>query len=106
MERHRQLRVMIRHLRAGSAAAAVRQQRQVFARLSAKIGSLYRENTKFNEVVSRAARAKLRARLVKQSSRDWRDVPIRVEDIVLVRLFKRGAGAEFGLAIERANERL
>src|SRR5439155_22286446 len=98
------LAVMIAHGRAGAAAAAVREQRDVGARLEIANRSVGREQAEFNEVIATAAGAELRPGAVLVLPRDRADGPIGVQHFVLSTLFERRTDSETRLRLDRARE--
>ena len=95
---------MIAHRRAGAAAAAVREQRDVRSRFKISNRSVSREKAEFNEVVPAAAGAELRPGTVLVLLRDRADRPIGVEHLVFATLFERRTDPETRFRLDRARE--
>src|SRR3989442_985294 len=92
MLRHRELAVVIAYGRAGTPAAAVAQQRHVFARRQSLDCVLVGEHSELDEVISAPAGAELRPRPILVLLRHRADGPIRVQHFMLAALLERGAG--------------
>src|ERR1017187_5283919 len=95
---------MIAHRRARAATAAVRQQRHVSARLKILNFAMRGKNSKFYEMISAAARAELRPRLILVLLRDRADRPIRVQHAVRAAFLEIRANAEARLRLDGARE--
>ena len=101
---HRQLAVVVADLRAGATAAAMAEEREVFAGLEAGGRVQHRERAELDEVIAAAAGAELRPCLVPVRLRDRADAPIRVHDLVLAAAAERGANAEARLGFDGLRE--
>src|SRR5688572_3427874 len=97
-----ELRVVIRHLRAGPPAARVAEKRDVSAWLQsdARIGD--DQLPELNEVVAASARSELRPRTVLHLRGQGRHGPVLVHDVVLPRRSKGRAYTEVRFTFERA----
>src|SRR5580765_4932105 len=95
---------MITHRRTRAPAAAVREQRQVFAWRKLAELLLHREHAELDEMISAPARAELRPRLVPELLRHRADRPVRVQHVMGAALLEIRAHAEARLRLDGTRE--
>src|SRR4051812_8702774 len=106
MLRHGELAVVVANRSTRSAAAAMGQQRNIFARRQSLDAVLIGEHTKFDKVIAAAARPKLRPRSVLILPGNRADGPIRLQHLMVATLLEGDPHAKTGFHFDGLDQLL